>query len=110
MMIQPYVENAIKHGLLHKVGSKRVLINFSRTEDAMFVIVEDNGVGRRESSRINSYKKEKWSSFSTSANEKRLQILNTYRVNLIGIEFVDKIDENGMAIGTRVRIRIPYET
>ncbi len=109
MMIQPYVENAIKHGLLHKIGPKKVMINFSRTDDAMFVIVDDNGVGRRESTRINSYKAEKWNSFSTSANEKRLQILNTHRENLIGIEFVDKIDETGMAIGTRVRIRIPFD-
>jgi hypothetical protein len=58
--------------------------------------VDDNGVGRRESTRINSYKAEKWNSFSTSANEKRLQILNTHRENLIGIEFVDKIDETGI--------------
>lgn len=109
MMIQPYVENAIKHGLLHKIGLKSVKINLSRTEDAMFIIVDDNGVGRRESSRINSYNKEKWNSFSSAANDKRLQILNTYRKNLIGIEFVDKIDETGTAIGTRVRIRIPFD-
>jgi hypothetical protein len=109
MMIQPYVENAIKHGLLHKFGAKRVSVEFLRNEELLFVIVDDNGVGRRESSRINSYKKEKWNSFSTSANEKRIQILNTGREKLIGIEYVDKIDTMGQATGTRVRITIPLD-
>ncbi len=109
MMIQPYVENAIKHGLLHKMEAKKLMIDLMRTDEALYVVVDDNGVGRRESSRINSYKKEKWNSFSTSANEKRLQILNTGRGKLIGIEFVDKIDAAGLAIGTRVRITIPFD-
>jgi two-component sensor histidine kinase len=109
MMIQPYVENAIKHGLLHKFGAKRVSVEFMRNDELLFVIVDDNGVGRRESSRINSYKKEKWNSFSTSANEKRIQILNSGREKLIGIEYVDKIDTMGQATGTRVRITIPLD-
>ena len=47
MLIQPYVENAIKHGLLHKKANRRLSVNFeiSEKESELLVIIEDNGIG-----------------------------------------------------------------
>ncbi|MFY8109763.1 MAG: sensor histidine kinase [Bacteroidia bacterium] len=107
MMIQPYIENAIKHGLLHKLGRKELEIRIWQDVGILIVEVEDNGVGRDKSSKINASKYEKWKSFSTGANEKRLEILNRGRSKAIGVAIQDKVDENGLPTGTLVKISIP---
>ncbi|MFY8020962.1 MAG: sensor histidine kinase [Bacteroidia bacterium] len=107
MMIQPYVENAIKHGLLHKRGLKKLEINIYQDIGILVVEVDDNGIGREQSSRINAGKLEKWTSFSTGANEKRLEILNRGRSRAIGVLILDKKDENNLATGTFIKISIP---
>jgi len=110
MMIQPYIENAIKHGLLHKQGKKELEIRIWQDVGILIVEVEDNGVGREKSAKINSSKYEKWKSFSSGANEKRLEILNRGRSKVIGVAIVDKFDENGLSIGTLVKISIPLNS
>jgi hypothetical protein len=106
MMIQPYVENAIKHGLLHKSGKKDLAIRIRQDVGILVVEVEDNGVGREKSAKINASKNEKWTSFSTGANEKRLEILNRGRSKAIGVKIHDKY-ENQIGSGTIVKISIP---
>jgi two-component sensor histidine kinase len=107
MMIQPYIENAIKHGLLHKIGKKELEIRIRQDVGILIVEVEDNGVGRDKSSKINAGKYEKWKSFSSGANEKRLEILNRGRSKAIGVAIHDKVDVDGQASGTLVKISIP---
>lgn len=107
MMIQPYVENAIKHGLLHRRGLKKLEINIYQDIGILVVEVDDNGIGREQSARINAGKLERWNSFSTGANEKRLEILNRGRSKAIGVLIIDKTDENKQAIGTFIKISIP---
>ncbi len=110
MMIQPYIENAIKHGLLHKLGKKELEIRIWQDVGILIVEVEDNGVGREKSAKINAGKYEKWKSFSSGANEKRLEILNRGRSKAIGVAISDKVDENGFSNGTLVIISIPLNS
>ena len=56
MIIQPFVENAIKHGLLHKEGDKRLTIDFQLKSGILQCLVVDNGIGRAASNEINSLK------------------------------------------------------
>lgn len=107
MIIQPYVENAIKHGLLHKKGLRKLDISVikSAPQQLMFII-DDNGIGRNRSNELNKIKGEKHKSFATEANLKRLDILNQENHD-IGIEYIDKYDENNNPIGTTVKIKIP---
>ena len=107
MMVQPYVENAIKHGLLHKSGKKELHVAFKKEEEFLKISVTDNGIGREQSGQINARKKEKWNSFATQANEKRIEILNKGRSKHIGIDIIDLFNENGEASGTSVLISIP---
>lgn len=106
MLIQPYVENAIKHGLLHKDGQKTLTIVFEEKHKLLFVTINDNGIGRKRSEELNKIKNEKYQSFSTHANEKRLEILNKQN-DKIAVTITDKTDETNKAIGTKVILTIP---
>lgn len=108
MLIQPYVENAIKHGLLHKKGEKKLHILFEEKEQYLLVVIDDNGIGRKKSNELNQLKKDRHHSFSTKANEKRLEILNKGKTDKVGIHYIDKTSENGMSLGTCVELSIPY--
>jgi LytS/YehU family sensor histidine kinase len=103
MLIQPYVENSIRHGLLHKQGKKSIKVSFVFDEENKHLscVIEDNGVGRTAAAEINMGRKQLHESFSTSANAKRLELLNQNRDEKIGVQYED------LAEGTKVSILIP---
>jgi LytS/YehU family sensor histidine kinase len=106
MLIQPYVENAIKHGLLHKESDRTLFILFEEIKNHLVITIDDNGIGRKRSEELNKIKNDKYQSFSTQANEKRLEILN--RTNdKIAVKIIDKLDANQQSLGTKVILTIP---
>lgn len=107
MLLQPYIENAIKHGLLHKPGEKKLKIRFHKSEQYLSVTIDDNGIGRKRSAELNSHKDPDHKSFASEANAKRLQVLNQKRNRKVSLAFVDKTDATGNASGTTVIINIP---
>jgi len=107
MLIQPYVENAIKHGLLHKKGNKLITLSFSCNENTLFVNVADNGIGMVASKRINLKRKPTHQSFATAANQKRFELLNQLSEGKIGIVTEDIKDTAGTICGTIVKLSIP---
>jgi len=107
MLIQPYVENAVKHGLLHKEGDRELEIKFERSNSYLIVSITDNGIGRKRSAELNKIKNEKYKSFSTQANEKRLEILNKGRMNKVSVEITDNLKQDGTSSGTTVKLTIP---
>lgn len=108
MLIQPYIENAIKHGLLHKKGTWILKINIDKKPAGIQVTIDDNGIGRKRSEQLNKHKM-KHQSFATKANEKRLEILNRGLHQNIGINITDKEDAHGNALGTTVVLFIPTQ-
>lgn len=109
MLIQPYVENAIKHGLLHKEGNKNVKICFKQLKNTLEVSIIDNGIGRKRSEELNRIKEEKHQSFSTQANEKRFEILNKGKQSKLAVKILDHYNEFGIATGTTVVLSIPIQ-
>jgi len=105
MIIQPFVENAIKHGLLHTTGAKKLQISFHQS-NILTCIVEDNGIGRKASEKLKA-KKPTHSSFATSAIAKRFALLKEYYKVDLGFAYEDIHAENTIA-GTRVTIKIPF--
>jgi two-component sensor histidine kinase len=103
MIIQPYVENAVKHGLLHKKGAKQLTIHLSRTATHLVICIDDNGIGRERANALNRRKTDRHQSFATAANQKRLELLNNGRNASVGIQFIDKPEGSG----TTVIINIP---
>jgi sensor histidine kinase YesM len=109
MLVQPYIENAIKHGLLHKKTDKRLSIDLKLDEQQSILIctIEDNGVGRAKSEEMKKFRPQRHKSFGTSATRRRLELLNYNREKAIAVKFIDKINEKGEASGTTVIIEIP---
>lgn len=108
MLIQPYIENAVKHGLLHKTGEKQLDVLFSMKNDhTLCCTVTDNGIGRKRSSEINTLRQKKYTSFASGATQKRLELLNYRKKEQISVQYEDLADTSGKATGTRVSIYIP---
>lgn len=105
MLIQPYVENAIKHGLLHKKDNRKLTISFELLSSQSMIkcIVLDNGIGRV---KANEMQNKKHNSFASEATEHRLELLNFGKEKKIGVEIKD-LYEDTIAIGTKVTLLIP---
>lgn len=109
LFIQPYVENALKHGLLHKKENRRLKIDFklNSNNDILICIIEDNGIGIEASKIINHKRYKTHKSFATDANQKRIDLLNSDRLHKISIETINL--ENFGKQGTKVVLTIPLE-
>lgn len=105
MIIQPFIENAIKHGLLHKKNNRLINIDFFKENDFIKCIIVDNGIGRTASTKM--YQKREHKSFSTNAIKKRFSILQEYYQINISFKYED-LYENNKATGTKVTIKIPF--
>jgi tetratricopeptide (TPR) repeat protein len=109
MLVQPYVENAIKHGLLHKKGTCILTVQFLNF-DKNFVqcIIEDNGIGRKKANEIKAKQLRFHKSFALKANQSRLELLNYKSKHKIGVQIEDLGDAEDPK-GTRVTINIPIQ-
>ena len=109
MLIQPFIENSIKHGLMHKKGEKVLKIDLYIKEKIFYCVIEDNGIGRQESSEIRKRQNKEHQSFSGSALEKRMQILKNQFEGDFSVEFIDLQSKDGKASGTKVILKAPYK-
>ena len=108
LFIQPYVENAVKHGLLHKKSNRKLWVKFELDHQGQHLICTliDNGIGRAASAIVNQQNRKDHRSFATSANQKRIELINKTRSQKTSVEIKDLI-ENGTIQGTIVIITIP---
>lgn len=109
MIVQPFIENSVKHGLLHRNGDKYIVITFKKEHELMVCVIEDNGIGRKASSKINS-SEVRHKSFSTNAIQKRFKLYKQYLNKNVGFEYEDLYNKQGQATGTRVTVKTPYKT
>ncbi|SNZ01546.1 sensor histidine kinase [Flagellimonas pacifica] len=105
MILQPFVENAIIHGLLpKKEGVKMLEVNFKKKDDVVICEVDDTGVGRKSGVQSGYSRTEGKKSRGIEVTKQRLESL---KITTEPIKMIDKIDENGSAKGTKVIIKIP---
>jgi ligand-binding sensor domain-containing protein len=108
MLVQPFTENAVRHGLLHREApGGKIIIDFTWKDDAVWCCVEDNGVGRKRSSEINHTRK-KHLSFGSSITEERLRLLCNVTGQQYSINYTDKITDDGRPAGTIVYFKLPF--
>jgi len=110
MLIQPYVENAIKHGLLHKRGDRKLKISFSleKEEQNLLCEVTDNGIGRAKASVLKTKRTRVHESFACKATNDRLELLNYGKEYKTSVVINDLYSKENTPIGTQVLISIPY--
>lgn len=108
MLIQPYVENAILHGLLPKPGAGKIFIKLQRQEDTILCTIQDNGIGREKSNEFKKNRVQQHKSMGMSITQERLDILNSSLNSNLNAEIID-IYEDGAAAGTKVSLIIPLE-
>ena len=95
MMIQPFIENAVWHGLKDKIGDKIVTVSFSLYEEKYLkCIIEDNGTGRKKRN-LNSIEKK---SLGTGFVQQRLNLLNKIHNLNASLTIVDKPDNGGTIV------------
>jgi two-component sensor histidine kinase len=109
LLVQPYVENAIKHGLLHKKHEQKlsVYFDFGPDEGSIVCSITDNGIGRVKSAEINKMRSPNHKSFATEATKTRLELLNYNNSHPIGEQVLDLYGAQGEPQGTKVILSIP---
>jgi sensor histidine kinase YesM len=110
MIIQPYIENAIWHGLLHKETKGKLLLSFTKsTENCIKVIIEDNGIGREKALELKSKQLLKKKSYGIQITQDRISILNQTEDKATICNIFDLKDKNNKATGTRIELIIPIK-
>ena len=107
MLIQPYVENSITHGLMTLEGKGFVKIDIRINNDCLVCTVEDNGIGRKAAKERNQSRGMDHNSLGTQITESRLDLVNSLYGTNMKTQYTDLTNENGEASGTRVEIHIP---
>lgn len=107
LIIQPFVENAIVHGLLHQ-GEGRIQITIYPGQGGLFIDIEDNGVGRARSAALKEGQSSAHRSAGVEVTTERLQLLaNEAEASQEVLQIIDRKNPDGSAAGTTVRIWIP---
>ena len=110
LVLQPFLENAIWHGLSSKEGEKEIIVSAKKTAPGLVEItITDNGIGRNESFKIKKNKKKpsKRKSVGIDLTKDRLTTFCAEYINEFSLQYIDLKDNDEKPIGTQVVIRIP---
>ncbi|MFZ4463328.1 MAG: ligand-binding sensor domain-containing protein [Bacteroidales bacterium] len=108
-IIQPLVENALRHGLMNSENHGDLKVIFSKNDEKIICKVTDNGVGREEAAKIKKLTKSKdQQSLGIAIIRKRIELLNTQEKKQISMTYTDLKKEDGTADGTEVVVSFPY--
>jgi LytS/YehU family sensor histidine kinase len=106
LIIQPFVENAIWHGLMHlKDRQGELVIEFEKMNGSLKCIINDNGIGRKHSMELKKGKIHQ--SLGISIAKERLQIVNMLSKAKTSINLIDKTNTDGTSLGTTVELFMP---
>jgi len=109
LILQPFIENAIWHGLSSKKGSKKITISFEKImKTHLQITITDNGIGREESNIIKKNKLHKKESIGIKLTSERMDKFCKNFKNDCSMKFVD-LKDNEVAIGTKVILKIPLK-
>jgi ligand-binding sensor domain-containing protein len=104
LLVQPYVENSILHGLRHKEnGAGLLTIAFEEKENQLICLVEDNGIGRKASALIYDQRKQNHQSLGLKVSSDRIESLNDLYKSISEVVIIDKED----GAGTIVKLIFP---
>lgn len=106
LLLQPFVENAIEHGILNKDGNGFIQIRFYKTDTQIICELEDDGIGREKAIKIKTEKKASYHSLGIKISEERVNTIAQLQKSQTEIEIIDLYNKNGDASGTLVKISL----
>ena len=109
LLLQPYVENAIWHGLMPKEDGGRIDIRvaINQEESLLEISITDNGIGRAAASALNNKIASKHRSYGMKATTERIVLINQLYKTGASVVVRDLVNNNGLATGTQVTLQIP---
>ena len=106
MLLQPFVENAIWHGLMNKEGEGHVWINIDQEDSTLLCTIADDGIGRKKAAQLEN-KSGKHKSMGMKITESRIAMAQKMNGENKSVEIKDLVDADGNAAGTEVVLKIP---
>ena len=103
MLVQPYVENAIWHGLRYREKKGFLSVKINKEQQQVFIEIEDNGIGRKRSRALKTINQQKNESTGMNNIEHRVEIINRMYATNINAKVIDLPDDSG----TRIELRVP---
>jgi two-component system, LytTR family, sensor kinase len=110
MLIQPFVENSISHGLMPKEGKGSIKIDLQLGEEKIICTIEDNGIGREAAQEKKKLRTENHNSLGTQIVSSRLDLVSALYGTSLKTIYTDLKNEKGEPAGTRVELHIPVMT
>ncbi|MBI5648442.1 MAG: histidine kinase [Ignavibacteriae bacterium] len=107
MLVQPHVENAIRHGLAHRHGGGLLGIHVATHDGHLTITVRDNGIGRARAAALREERGVAQSSLGVSVTAERLAILQAHGFPGARLDIEDLVDDDGKAAGTTVTLVVP---
>jgi len=104
MIFQPYIENALRHGLMPKNAPGKLLISLEEKEERLICTIEDNGVGRRNKP---GHKRPGYEPSGMKITAERLAIIGQRLGDRLSVEVIDLKDDQEAPLGTRVIVSLP---
>jgi sensor histidine kinase YesM len=111
LLVQPFIENAVWHGLINKQGEKKIRVSFGPTANgsAVLCIVEDNGIGRKKA-MLNKNINGRYESKGIKITQERLELLQFQVKGQVSMIIKDHMGANGEPMGTSVELTLPVAT
>lgn len=106
MLLQPYVENAIWHGLMQKKTSGRLDLTFTRQNGSLHCTIEDDGIGREAARLLKSKSATRHKSMGMRITDDRINMINRLYKTETKVQVIDLKASDGTARGTRVELTI----
>jgi LytS/YehU family sensor histidine kinase len=106
LILQPYVENAIRHGLTSKKGEKKLELKITLKGSQLEFRIKDNGVGRQYSIQQKKSRSTGHVSMAMDLTQKRIELADFSNSNQESIKIVDLM-EDGKQAGTEIILRLP---
>jgi tetratricopeptide (TPR) repeat protein len=108
LLIQPFVENAILHGVVPKEGNGKIEVNFDVQNDQLVCAITDDGIGLSKSKEIKENSVKAHKSMALDITKKRLEIMEATISKSAQID-IKELEENNAVVGTRVTLRLPIQ-
>jgi len=108
LLIQPYVENAIWHGLMHKPEGGTIRVRVAQPQDdTLLVTITDDGIGRQRAAQLKSKSANHAKSFGMKMTSERISLNNRHFSIQTEVSIHDLTDPTGQPVGTEVVLTIP---